>query len=181
MPMTKNPARMYAALITCRNIQIAYDCVMTAQKSASSARPFLITYPTGCCIHEFATRIQYAEKLEAAKTNQMQVAWTFGESFFQPNIHRPMNVDSRKKATVASIARREPKMSPTYLEYRDQLVPNWNSSVIPVTTPRAKLMMNNLPQYLVILLYSSSPVLTYWVSIIATRRERPNVSGTKRK
>ncbi len=35
------------------------------------------------------------------------------ESFCQPKIHRPRKVDSRKKASRASIARGAPKMSPT--------------------------------------------------------------------
>ena len=56
-----------------------------------------------------------------------------------------MNVDSRKKATVASIASGAPKMSPTYFEYSAQFMPNWNSRVMPVTTPRVKLIRNSSP------------------------------------
>jgi len=69
-----------------------------------------------------------------------------GDSFSHPKNHTAMKVDSRKKAAVASIASREPNMSPTKAEYALQLVPNWNSSVIPVTRPTAKLMRNSPPQ-----------------------------------
>ena len=51
-------------------------------------------------------------------------------------------------------------MSPTYSEYRAQLVPNWNSRVMPVTTPRVKLMIKSLPQNLACLRQTSSPVRT---------------------
>jgi len=67
------------------------------------------------------------------------------ESLSQPKIHRPRNVDSRKKATRASSARGAPKMSPTKRLYSDQFMPNWNSWTMPVTTPIAKLMRNSLP------------------------------------
>ena len=51
-------------------------------------------------------------------------------------------------------------MSPTKREYSDQFIPNWNSSTIPVATPRAKLMTKSLPQNFTICLYVSSPVRT---------------------
>jgi hypothetical protein len=54
-----------------------------------------------------------ADMLPAAATSHITVAWALAESFFQPKIQTPMRVDSRKKATEASMARREPKMSPT--------------------------------------------------------------------
>ena len=61
-----------------------------------------------------------------------------------------MNVDSRKNATVASMASGAPKMSPTNFEYSAQFMPNWNSSVMPVTTPTAKFTSMSLLQNLVI-------------------------------
>ena len=39
-------------------------------------------------------------------------------------------------------------MSPTYREYSDQFIPNWNSWMIPVTTPTAKESSISLPQNL---------------------------------
>jgi len=49
-------------------------------------------------------------------TSQMAAQCARGESFFQPKNHTAMKVDSRKKATVASTASSEPKMSPTKAE-----------------------------------------------------------------
>jgi hypothetical protein len=46
-------------------------------------------------------------------TSHMTVAWALRESFFQPNTQTPIRVDYRKKAAVASMARSEPKTSPT--------------------------------------------------------------------
>jgi len=67
----------------------------------------------------------------------------------QPKIHRPMNVDSKKKATRASRASGAPKISPTKREYSDQFIPNWNSCTMPVTTPAAKLMRKSFEKNLV--------------------------------
>ena len=85
----------------------------TAAKSASSARPLRMSNPTGYCIQPFAMRIQTAESVDAPAISHMTVAWALGESFFHPKIQTPMRVDSRKKAAVASMARSDPKMSPT--------------------------------------------------------------------
>ena len=51
--------------------------------------------------------------------------------------------------------------------------------VMPVTTPRAKLIRNSLPQNLVMRSQVSSPVVTYLDSIQAVRIESPRVRGTK--
>jgi hypothetical protein len=91
-------------------------------------------------------RIQSAEIFEAIATSHINSACVFLETLSQVKIHTPIKVDSRKNATVASMARREPKISPTYSEYFDQFVPNWNSRVMPVTIPSAKLIKNNFPQ-----------------------------------
>ncbi|CEY34895.1 Uncharacterised protein [Streptococcus pneumoniae] len=91
----------------------------------------------------------------------MQKARNFGEILSLPNNHIPMKVDSKKKATSASIARGDPKMSPIYLEYSDQFVPNWNSIVIPVIIPITKLIVNNLPQKFAILRYVGFNVRAY--------------------
>ena len=91
-------------------------------------------------------------------TSQIVSRCTFWGSLFQPKIHMPMKVDSRKKASSASIASGAPKMSPTKREYSDQFMPNWNSCTMPVTTPIAKLIRKSLPQNLVIRFQVSSPV-----------------------
>jgi len=52
---------------------------------------------------------------------------------------------------------------------------------MPVTTPRAKLMRNSLPQNRVMRFHVSSPVLFHRVCMIAMITLRPSVSGTKMK
>jgi len=69
-------------------------------------------------------------------------------------------VDSKKKASRASMASGTPKMSPTKREYSDQFMPNWNSCTIPVTTPITKLITNSLPQNLAMFFHTSLPVRT---------------------
>ncbi len=156
--MMKNAASSRAAGTTCRICRMLKVLKTTAAKSVSSARPLRMAYPTGCCIQPLAVRIQIADRLLAPATSHITAACALRESFFQPKTQTPISVDSRKKAAVASMASSEPKMSPTYAEYPDQLVPNWNSSVMPVTTPTAKLIRNSLPQNFVIFRSVSSPV-----------------------
>ena len=115
-PRTKNPASTNAPLTVCRNSSSANFWLITAKKSSSSIRPLRRTKPTGWCMKALATRIQKAEMFEATATSQIVVRWSFGESRFQPKNQTAMKVDSRKKASVASTASSEPKMSPTYLE-----------------------------------------------------------------
>ena len=98
----------------------------------------------------------------------------------QPKIHRPRNVDSRKNAASPSIASGAPKMSPTYSEYADQFIPNWNSWTMPVTTPSAKLIRNSLPKKRVSRSQRSSPVRCQAVWNAATNQTSPIVTGTNR-
>ena len=122
---------------------MTYGFVTSAKKSVISARPLRMTKPTGCCMKEFATRIQKAERLLAKATIQMQMQWRRSESLSQPKIQMPRKVDSRKKAVSASSASGAPKISPMKREYSDQFMPKWNSCTIPVTTPIEKLMMKS--------------------------------------
>src|SRR5712691_2581174 len=55
-------------------------------------------------------------------------------------------LDSRKKANVPSIASVCPMTPPANEEKRAQLVPNWNSMGMPVTTPTAKLIPSTRSQ-----------------------------------
>ena len=57
---------------------------------------------------------------------------------------QPEKVDSRKNAASPSIASGAPKTSPTKREYVDQFMPNWNSWMIPVTTPTANEIEHDL-------------------------------------
>src|SRR5699024_1938669 len=110
----------------------------------------------------------------------MDNKWTRFDSRFHPKIQSPINVDSIKNASSPSIASDGPKTSPTNLEYVDQFIPNWNSWSIPVTTPTAKFIKNNVPQNFVIFLYTSFPLTTYNVCIIAIIKANPIDTGTKK-
>jgi hypothetical protein len=57
-----------------------------------------------------------------------------------PNRNRPRNDDSAKNANTPSMNSVCPTTGPAKCEKRAQLVPNWNSIGIPVTTPVAKVM-----------------------------------------
>src|ERR1017187_2763621 len=63
-----------------------------------------------------------------------------GPSFFSPNKNRPRKLDSMKNENTPSMASVCPITPPADFEKRAQLVPNWNSIGMPVTTPMAKLM-----------------------------------------
>ena len=112
--------------------------------------------------------------------SQIMARWTGGLRRSQPKIHRPRNVDSRKKATRASSASGAPKMSPTKRLYSDQFMPNWNSCTMPVTTPMAKLIRNSFPKNLVNRRYCSLPVRCHRVCRIATSIDIAMVTGTKK-
>jgi len=60
--------------------------------------------------------MKYADSVVPTATIQMQAACTRRGSRSQPKIHKPRNVDSRKKASSASMASGAPKMSPTNRE-----------------------------------------------------------------
>ena len=64
-------------------------------------------------MNELAARMKYAESRVPMWTAHMHAAWSLSGRRPQPKIHRPRKVDSRKKASSASIASGAPKMSPT--------------------------------------------------------------------
>ena len=72
-----------------------------------------ISYPTGCCIHEFAAMMNAAERTPPNATSQIVARWIRFGSRSQPNSQRPRNVDSRKKAASPSMASGAPNTSPT--------------------------------------------------------------------
>jgi hypothetical protein len=55
------------------------------------------------------------------------------------------------------------------------------SMVIPVVTPKAKLMPNSLPQKRVMSFHTSLPVITYMDSMMTSSHTMPSVSGTNKK
>ena len=104
-----------AAAIVCPNAWTSVEFVKSCAIEVSSARCVtgLILYPTGCCIHEFAARMKYAEAVDPIATSQIVARCTFGFRRSQPKIQSPRNVDSMKNAASPSIASGAPKMSPT--------------------------------------------------------------------
>ncbi len=69
-----------------------------------------------------------------------------------------MNVDSRKNARIPSAARGAPNMGPAKRANSAQLVPDWNSMVIPVATPTTNEMAKGLIQNLACTAQAGSPV-----------------------
>src|SRR5579859_3716009 len=117
-PSTSAPATRNAPEIVCGNVTSCALLVITAQKlvSSSRCRAALYWYPTGCCIHELATRMKYPDSAVPIAAIQMHAACTRCGSRSQPKIHSPRKVDSMKNASSASIASGAPKMSPTNRE-----------------------------------------------------------------
>ena len=102
--------------------------------------------PAGVCCHELATMIHTALKCAPSATMQVAKKCSFGPTRSQPNSRIARNPDSRKNAKIPSAASALPKISPTKREYVAQLVPNSNSSTMPVATPRPKIRPNILVQ-----------------------------------
>ena len=185
MPMaaTKVPAVRNAPAITCGKAARVVLLVMTAKKSFMAGRPRVSSHstPTGCCIHEFAAMMKYADALTPMAANQIHARWTRRGSRSQPKIQSPMKVDSRKKATRPSSASGAPKTSATKRLYSLQFIPNWNSCTMPVATPSAKLIRKSFPKNRVARSHCSLPVTCHTVCITAIIGARPMVSGTRMK
>ena len=58
MPMRNPPATAKAPKMVCGKVTRAVLFVKTAQASVITGRPSIISTPTGCCIHELATRMK---------------------------------------------------------------------------------------------------------------------------
>src|SRR5260370_25319408 len=100
--------------------------------------------------------IKKPEIQEPRKTREAAPQWANFESRFSPKRKRPRKADSRKKEKTPSIASGWPMTPPVSLENSDQLVPNWNSIGIPVTTPSKKLTEKIRAQNRAATLYRSS-------------------------
>ena len=102
--------------------------------------------PAGVCIQELATMIQNEEMLEPSATMPVANRCTPFGTRPQPNIMTPMKPASSMKAMAPSKPRMLPMNWPEWCENGAQLVPNWNSRGIPLTTPTAKFSTSNLLQ-----------------------------------
>ena len=169
------------ASIVCTYARSANPFDRSAHTLVSCASPSTILYPTGCCIHEFATRMKYPDSHDPRTAIHSVARCTRGDRRFQPKIHSPRNVASSMNAASPSIASGAPKMFPTNLEYTDQFIPNWNSCTSPVATPIAKLISNSAPKKRVSRSQRSSRVRCHNVCITATSGPSPSVNGTNKK
>ena len=98
-----------------KNLLIATGERATAQKSSISLRTVsgLKAMPAGYCIQALAIRIHSAEIEAPMMVSQVVIRWKRLLTLSQPKNRIAMKVDSMKKATMPSIARGAPKMSPT--------------------------------------------------------------------
>src|ERR1035437_228901 len=156
MPVTIMEHVIHEAMMVCRKRITVEGLKTAAPKLLRTIFPVwaktFASYPAGVCIHEFATTIQKPDKCPPIKTSKADSQYTPFDTLFLPNTNTPIKTDSRKNATTPSIARMGPKMSPTILEYDDQLLPNENSMVIPVATPTTKITPKSLARKSVIFL-----------------------------
>src|SRR5690554_3951901 len=114
-PTTNEAPSPHDEVIVWKNLLRATGDRATAQKSIIS---FLIvsglnSIPTGYCIQALATRIQNAERVAPSVTSQVDAKCIFLLTRSQPKNMIEINVASRKKATIPSMARGAPKISPT--------------------------------------------------------------------
>ena len=114
-PMTKAAPTIQLESTAWKNLLMATGERATAAKSSISLRTVsgLKLMPAGYCIHELATRIHQAERVAPVIVSQVEVRWKPLLTFSQPKNMMAMKVASMKKATMPSMARGAPKMSPT--------------------------------------------------------------------
>src|ERR1017187_5663204 len=135
------------AIMLCRYCQNSQGFSSSPERLVSKISPFGPNwYPVGCCIQASVAMMKKPESQEPAKTRKAANQCAFGPRRFSPKRKTPRKLDSRKKEKTPSMARVCPMTPPAALEKRDQLVPNWNSMGMPVTTPMAKLTAKILAQ-----------------------------------
>ena len=151
------------------------------QKSAStSAPPGPTACPAGCCMKALVQMMKYPDSQLPAKRASAARKCPRRPSRRSPKTRRPRKLDSRKNANKPSIARVWPTTPPAYWEKRAQLVPNWNSIGIPVTTPTAKLRPKIRIQKRAASSHRRSPVRRPRAFIATMRSASPIVSWGNR-
>src|SRR6185369_16169147 len=144
--MTKAPVNAAPAML-CAYCQIAHGFNTSDQKLCRVALPSgWMVYPTGCCIQASVATMNYPDSHEPKKTMNAENQCMVRLRRFSPYRKRPRNADSMKNANTPSMANVCPITPPAKREKCDQLVPNWNSMGMPVTTPMTKLMPNIFAQ-----------------------------------
>ena len=156
--MTKEPV-VTAPIMVWRYCQMSHGFRRRLQKLVRASVPSAWTsYPTGCCMKALVATMKNPEIQDPAKTAKADTQCILGLSFLWPKRKRPRKEDSRKKAKVPSMARVWPMTPPVASQNRAQLVPNWNSMGMPVTTPMAKANPKIFPQNRADRSYRGSPV-----------------------
>src|SRR5260370_2583855 len=117
---------------------------------------------------------------EPQKTRNADAQCALGESRFSPKRKSPRNADSRKNEKMPSIAIGMPITPPVLRENSDQLVPNWNSIGMPVTTPSRELTAQIFAQKRAETSYRSLPVRRANVFRTTMSKASPMVSCGKR-
>src|SRR5580698_7004941 len=134
-------------IMLCRYCQNIHGFSSNPQKLLSRISPLgPNSYPVGCCIHASVAMMKNPDSQDPAKTRKAANQCAFGPIRFSPKTNTPRKLDSRKKENTPSMASVCPITPPAAREKRDQLVPNWNSMGMPVTTPMAKLTAKILVQ-----------------------------------
>src|SRR5256885_6475245 len=137
---------MAAPLMLCAYCQPTHGLVSSPQNESSCTLSPLPEYATGCCIQALVAMMKKPDSHEPTNTNIADSQWTPALTRPRPARKMPRNTDSAKNANTPSIASVWPITPPAKLEKPAQLVPNWNSRGIPVTTPTAKLTAKILAQ-----------------------------------
>ena len=109
---------IHAEVTVWQNLSMAKGESATSANDTISLRMVsgLNSHPTGYCIHELATRIHHAEMVAPRPVSHVDARWNPGDTFFHPKYMTATKVDSMKKATIPSMARGAPKISPTNQE-----------------------------------------------------------------
>ena len=116
--MTKTLPTIHEDITAWKNFVTATGEKATAKKSVISFLTVsgLNSMPTGYCIHEFATKIHQADMAAPMPVSQVEARWNFLPTLFHPKNITATKVASMKNASMPSIARGAPKMSPTNQE-----------------------------------------------------------------
>ena len=115
MPTTNTLPRVQEEVTTWQNLLTAMGEKATAAKLTISLRTVsgLNSMPTGHCIQAFATKIHQADMVAPMTVSQVAARWAPRLTLFHPKNMTARKVDSMKNATIPSMARGAPKMSPT--------------------------------------------------------------------
>ena len=111
----KTAPMIHAEVTVWQNLPTANGEKATCMNDTISLRMVsaLNSQPTGFCIHALATRIHQAEMVAPRPVSQVEARWKPFDTLFHPKYITATKVDSMKKATMPSMARGAPKMSPT--------------------------------------------------------------------